>query len=224
MYIIIMSDVFDNDMMYIQKGGILGMKALRGLVGAWNKYLDSLKLPIRNVTQAQVEEHIPKKFNWRRVITKTAGGVDEVAVQFISKEDPRFSWTTPHIKVKTKKQRALKLAMPSRQQERRPSGLEYMRHLRMTAPTFLRESPRDIARQETEAVFSAVYGEEELIPIEYPTADSHLAEILVGLPPKKYLINWETFDVFSIETDEYIGKYDNINKKIIKRGYSQYSY
>lgn len=157
-----MSDVFDNDMIYIQKGGILGMKALRGLVGAWNKYLDSLKLPVKNVTQAQVEEHIPKKFNWRRVITKSAAGVDEVAVQFQSKEDPRFSWTTPTIKVKTKRQRALQLAMPSRQQERRPTAQEYLRHIRMTAPTFLRESPRDIARPETQSVFSAVYGEEEL--------------------------------------------------------------
>ena len=163
-----MSDIFDDDLMFIQKGGILGIRELQKLFSNWNAYLNTLKLPQRKINQAMVDELVPANFHWRRVVSKTAGGVDDVAVQFISKQDPRFTWTSPPIKVKSKRQRALRLAQPSRAQERRPTGLEYMKHFRATRPLFLRDAPRDMGRAEPErqAVFSAVYKEPEVIQQE----------------------------------------------------------
>jgi hypothetical protein len=180
-----MSDIFDDDLIYIQKGGILGVSDIKKMWGKWNAYLDSLKLPLRKITQEMVDRDVPANFHWRRIVRKTAAGVDEVAVEFISKNIPGFKYTTDPIKTKSKRQRALRLAMPSRQQERRATGLEYLRHLKMTQPMFLRTPPRDIATHQTQAVFTAVYGEEGLGRRVPEDPQAQLPRTLLSVAPRQ---------------------------------------
>jgi len=61
--------------------------------------------------------------------------------------------------------------------------------------------------------------ETKFYPLGDNVSDSDSDEITVSsiiINGDKYLINYETSDVFSYENDEYIGKYDNINKTILK--------
>ena len=147
-----MSDVFDNDPIYIQKGGILSKKDLEKLANKYNAHLDKMKITVRNKSKEELANTIKKHFNWRKHITKNAGGRDDVAVHFQSKQIPSFTHTTDPIKVVAKRKKALALALPPRENEKRPNPEQYIRHLRLTAPTFLREPPRDVAITDLQAL------------------------------------------------------------------------
>ena len=136
-----MSDIFDNNPEYLKN--ILNLKQLKSLVISWNKYLDTLKISSQGLSHAKVEEKIPQMFNWRRVVSKSSGGVEEVKVQFQSRLDPRFTYETSPIKVKAKRSRAISLKVGIDRRETTTDFLSRMKNL-SGKPMFLREPPRDV--------------------------------------------------------------------------------
>ena len=214
-----MSDIFDNNPEYLKN--ILNLKQLKSLVISWNKYLDTLKISSQGLSHAKVEEKIPQMFNWRRVVSKSSGGVEEVKVQFQSRLDPRFTYETSPIKVKAKRSRAISLKVGIDRRETTTDFLSRMKNL-SGKPMFLREPPRDVLDKigietQTEPFFFR-----QEIPDEPPDVLTELKPVRKAPPIPKQETDYDTeeggdpFDDDEEETDDEEVYHEDISQHFLQ--------